>query len=261
MRTSTLMFHLTQRLLETKFRDANEAPKLHLFGQLKRIVKEWLDTSLTCTGGTYPAQLMYQALADTACDRIEAAITRRFLGERPVRAIPSDYNPVGSTRHVRFTTSKTLRWETSSTHCHINYAILDSDWEGELCRVVESHPRVRAYVKNHNLGFEVPYRHGSEPRMYRPDFIVLVDDGRGDDDLLHLVIETKGYRREDAKEKKTTMETYWVPGVNHIGGFGRWAFAELTDVYEIEADFAAKVESEFNRVIESVTPQPETGSK
>ncbi|RLS58129.1 MAG: hypothetical protein DWH91_03345 [Planctomycetota bacterium] len=36
--------------------------------------------------------------------------------------------------------------------------ILDSDWEAEFCRVAESHPQVRAYVKNHSLGFEVPYR-------------------------------------------------------------------------------------------------------
>ena len=74
-------------------------------------------------------------------------------------------------------------------------------------------------------------------RKYRPDFIVLVDDGHGDDDLLHLIVEIKGYRREDAKEKKATMETYWIPGVNHLKTHGRWAFAEFTEVYQIEADF------------------------
>ena len=46
----------------------------------------------------------------------------------------------------------------------------------------------------------MPYRYGSETRQYLPDFIVLVDDGHGDD-LLHLIIEIKGYRREDAKEE------------------------------------------------------------
>jgi type III restriction enzyme len=66
---------------------------------------------------------------------------------------------------------------------------------------------------------------------------------RGDDDLLNLVVEIKGYRREDAKEKKAAMESYWVPGVNHLGTHGRWAFAELTEVFQIEADFAAKVEA------------------
>ena len=30
---------------------------------------------------------------------------------------------------------------------------------------------------------------------------MLVDDGHGEDDLLHLIVEIKGYRREDAKER------------------------------------------------------------
>lgn len=266
MRPSTLLFHLTQRLLYTKWRDPGEEPKLHLFGQLKRITKQWLDGDekrkyLVCKGGTYPAQLMYQELADMACNKITAAITRQFLGERPIKALLDPYNPTGSTNHVRFNTSKTDRWQTSSKSCHINWVVLDSDWEGEFCRVAESHPKVRAYVKNHGLGLEVPYRFGSEMRKYLPDFIVLVDDGHGDDDLLHLVVEIKGYRREDAVEKKSTMDTYWVPGVNHLGTYGRWAFAEFTEVYQIEADFKTKVEGEFNKMIESATTQSATGDK
>ncbi len=251
VRSPTLLFHLTQRLLYTKWRDPGEEPKLHLFGQLKRITKEWLDNHLECKGGTYPALLMYQELADMACNKITAAITRHFLGERPIKALLDPYTPSGSTQHVRFNTSKPDRWETSSKHCHINWVVLDSDWEGEFCRVAEAHPKVRAYVKNHGLGFEVPYRFGSETRKYLPDFIVLVDDGKGPDDLLHLVVEIKGYRREDAKEKKSTMDTYWVPGVNHLGTYGRWAFAEFTDVFQMQDDFAKKVETEFGRMIDA----------
>jgi len=260
MRPSSLVFELTKRLLETKWRDPGEPPKLFLFGQIKRITKQWLDTCLVCKGETYPALLMYQELADMACNKITAAITRQFLGERPIKALLDPYNPTGSTRHVRFNTSKTDRWQTSSKSCHINWVVLDSDWEGEFCRVAESHPKVRAYVKNHGLGLEVPYRFGSETRKYRPDFIVLVDDGRGDDDLLHLVVEIKGYRGEDAVEKKSTMDTYWVPGVKHLGTYGRWAFAEFTDVYQMESDFAKKVEAEFNKMIDSVllTTEPVT---
>ena len=202
LRPSTLLFHLTHRLLDTKWRDPGEEPKLHLFGQLKRITKQWLEGCLVCKGSTYPAQLMYQELADMACGRITAAITRAEIGGRPVKAVLDPYNPVGSTGHVNFNTTKTSRWQTDARRCHINWVILDSDWEAEFCRVAESHPRVKAYVKNHNLGLEVPYRYGSETRTYLPDFIVLVDDGHGDDDLLHLIVEIKGYRREDAKEKK-----------------------------------------------------------
>ncbi len=248
-RPSTIVFQITKLLLNTHWRDPGEAPKLYLFGQLKRITKEWLDTCLICKGETYPALLMYQELADMACNRITAAITRKFLGERPIKALLDPYNPTGSTNNVRFNTSKADRWETSSNSCHLNWVVLDSDWEGEFCRVAESHPRVRAYVKNHNLGLEVPYRYGSESRKYRPDFVVLVDDDHGSDDPMHLVVEIKGYRREDAKEKKSTMETYWIPGVNNLSTYGRWAFSEFTDVYKIEADFQSKIESLFNDMI------------
>jgi type III restriction enzyme len=250
IRRSTLLFHLTQRLLYTKWRDPDEAPKLHLFGQLKRITKQWLDTCLVCEGQTWPAQLMYQELADIACNRITAAITRAEIGKRPIKAVLDPYNQSGSTIHVNFTTSKLNRWEADARKCHLNWLILDSDWEGEFCRVAEAHPKVMAYIKNHNLGFEVPYRYGSIMRRYRPDFIVLVDDGHGDDDLLHLVVEIKGYRGEDAKEKKSTMDTYWVPGVNNLQIFGRWAFAEFTQIYTLEADFDHKVQQAFNAMLE-----------
>ena len=46
------------------------------------------------------------------------------------------------------------------------------------------------------------------------------------------------------------MDNYWVPGVNYLGTHGRWAFAEFTDIYKIEANFKAKVEDEFNKMIE-----------
>ncbi|MCP4404539.1 MAG: DEAD/DEAH box helicase family protein [bacterium] len=250
LRRSTLLMHLTKRLIFTKWRDPGEEPKYNLFGQLKRIAKRWLDTCLICKGGTYPAQLMYPELADMACERITAGITRSLEGSKPIKAILDSYNPTGSTIHVNFNTSKAERWQTDARRCHINWVILDSDWEAEFCRVAEAHPAVKAYVKNHNLGFDVPYRYGSTMCIYRPDFIVVVSDGHSEP--LHLVVEIKGYRREDAKQKKSTMETYWVPGVNNTRQYGRWAFAEFREVYEIESDFEAKVESEFNKMIAEV---------
>lgn len=258
MRHSSLVFHLTKHLMDTKFRDPGEPSPNHLFGQLKRVTKQWLDTCLECKGSTYPALLMYQELMEMACERITSGITRAFIGERPVKALLDPYNPTGSTNHVRFNTSKTERWDTQGPppKNHLNWVILDSDWEAEFCRVAESHPQVVAYVKNHNLGFEVPYRYASEIRKYRPDFIVLVDDGHGPDDLLHLVVEIKGFRGEDAKEKASTMRSYWVPGVNHLKTHGRWAFAEFCDVYEIESDFSEKVESHFQKMLESVLENP-----
>ena len=72
-----------------------------------------------------------------------------------------------------------------------------------------------------------------------------IDDGK--DDPLNLIVEIKGFRREDAKDKKLAMDNYWIPGVNNLEAYGRWAFAEFTDVFDIQQDFANKVEAEFNK--------------
>ncbi|MCL2656314.1 MAG: DEAD/DEAH box helicase family protein [Betaproteobacteria bacterium] len=256
VRQSTLLMELTKHLLFQHWRDPGQDAPINLFGQLKRITRQWLDTCLECKGGTWPAQLMYRELADMACERITKGITNKELAKgRQVKAILDPFNPTGSTAHVGFSTSRAERWETLGPppKNHVNWVILDSGWEGEFCRVAESHPRVAAYTKNHNLGLEVPYRFGSENRIYRPDFIVKVDDGRGPDDLLNLIVEIKGYRREDAKDKKSTMDTYWIPGVNHLQSLGRWAFAEFGDVYEMQDDFAERVQTEFDKMLQQVT--------
>ena len=257
MRQATLLMHLTRHLLFTRFRDPGEPPKLHLFGQLKRIVKQWLEQHLVCVGGTYPAQLCYLQLADRACERIHQAINRAAVaqGQSHIQALLDPYNPTGSTAHVNFTTSKTERWAASASHCHLNWLIMDSAWEAEFCRAAEAHPQVRAYVKNHNLGFEVPYLLGAEARHYRPDFILRIDDGRADDDLLNLVVEVKGFRGEDAKDKRAAIETRWLPGVNHLRRYGRWAFAEFTDVFAMQQDFANAVQAQFNTVVENACQQ------
>ena len=222
MRRATVAYHLAKHLVETKWQDADGTPKLHLFGQLKRIALQWLDDHLECKGGTYPAQLLYKQLGDQACERISYGIVNQNIGSRPATVVLDPYNAVGSTAHVHFTTSKET-YRTDPRRCHVNHVVCDSGWEAEFARAIEAHPKVRAYVKNQGLGFTVPYRLGGEAHTYLPDFIVLAEDGHGEDDLLHLVVEVKGRRLEDAKVKTTTMRTHWIPGVNRLGEYGRWA--------------------------------------
>jgi type III restriction enzyme len=247
MRQSTILFNLTKHLLYTKYRDPGEDPKLYLFGQLKRIVRQWIDGgNLRCTGNTFPAQVLYQEIADMACNKIKAAITEAMVGDRPIKALLDAYNPTGSTIHVNFHTSKQTLWQTAPNKSHVNWVVCDSDWEAEFARVAEAHPRVRSYVKNQGLNFDVPYLYGPTSRKYIPDFIVQIDDGRPD--LLNLVVEIKGYRGEDAREKAATMRNYWVPGVNNLAKFGRWEFAEFTSVFEIDSDFNKLIQGLVKKV-------------
>lgn len=52
------------------------------------------------------------------------------------------------------------------------------------------------------------------------------------------------YRTDDGR-------VYWVPGVNNLGKFGRWAFAKFTEVFEIEA--------KFNKLIDGFVSQEAAG--
>ena len=67
LRPATLLFHLTQRLLYTKGAIRARNQNFTYSGNSSALQKQWLDNCLLCKGGTYPAQLMYQELADMAC--------------------------------------------------------------------------------------------------------------------------------------------------------------------------------------------------
>ena len=241
-RPSTIAFDLAKHLLYKYFKDEDGEPKLYLFGQIKRIARQWIDEGyLVCKGDTGRWMLEYLDVANQASERIYNAIVNSIGDQRKVKAVLDPYNPKSSTAHVGFSTTKDL-WTTAPAKCHINYVVLDSDWEAEFARVAEQHPNVISYVKNQGLGLEIPYKDGSTARSYIPDFIVQVDDGREADDPLHLIVEVKGYRHENVKLKSETMRTQWVPGVNNFGVFGRWAFEEFNDVFEMDKEFKALID-------------------
>jgi len=242
IRPNQIAYHLAKHLLYTRLRNPGQPAPMHLFYDAKRIARAWIDGGYLVTKGVPPAAVTYLELADQAVERIYLACQRTTATEQRIKAILDPYNPQGSTHSVNFTTSKDT-YATDSAKCHVNAAVLDSSWEAELARVVERHPRVRAYVKNQGLGFEVPYRDGAVPRRYLPDFIVRVDDGHGEGDLLNLVLETKGQRTSDAQLKAETMRTFWIPGINNLGTHGRWAFDEFEDVFGIEAAFDSLIDS------------------
>jgi hypothetical protein len=70
-----------------------------------------------------------------------------------------------------------------------------------------------------------------------PDFIALIDDGPNLAGPLRLIVEIKGIHGEGAKDKRSTIEIYWLPSVNRLGTHGRWAFLELTDPFTMAKDF------------------------
>ena len=178
MRHSTLLFNLTQ------------APSLHQVARSRRGTE---------AAPVWPAQAHHQAMAGYL-PRLQGRHLSRTAhvsgtgryGLQPhhrrnhpgVRRRTSDQGSARSVQSYRLDRARQFQHIEDATDGKPMPAAAISTGsfstaigKAEFCRVAESHPRVRAYVKNHNLGLEVPYRYGSEMRKYIPDFIVLVDDG------------------------------------------------------------------------------------
>ncbi len=248
-RPSEISFHLAKHLLYTRFRDEDGFPRQHLFMQIQKICRRWLEEGyLQLSGGVQLGAVLYAQIADTACELIANAIIRG-VGERnetpPARAVLDPYDPTGSTASVNFQTTKAV-WTTDRRRSHVSHVTLDSEWEAELARVLEGHPRVLSYAKNQGMNFDIPYRLGRVAKRYVPDFLVHIDTG--EDEPLTAVLETKGYRGIDAQVKADTMHTLWVPGVNALGSHGRWAFGEFREVFDIQAEFATFIDTLSQKV-------------
>ncbi|WP_316167489.1 MULTISPECIES: BPTD_3080 family restriction endonuclease [unclassified Bradyrhizobium] len=235
LRPSEISFNLAKHLLYTHFRDEDNFPKQHLFPQIQRIARRWIDEGYLVTRGVPIGAILYQDQLARAAEKINIACTRGSAGR--LLAVLDPYNPKGSTRFVNFITSKPV-WKTGAQppKCQISHVVLDSDWEEQLALTLEGHPRVIAYAKNQALGFDIPYLDAGVMRRYIPDFIVRLDVGG--EEPLNLVLEVKGLRDESDKAKAQTARDLWAPGVNALGGFGRWAYAEFRDWATMDEDFA-----------------------
>lgn len=239
LRPSEISFNLAKHLLYTQFKDDEGFPKQHLFPQIQRIARRWIDDGYLVTKGVPVGAILYQDQLARAAEKINIALTRGSEGR--LLAVLDPYNPKGSTRFVNFITTKPV-WKTGAQppKCHVSHVVLDSSWEEALALTLEGHPRVIAYAKNQALGFDVPYLDAGVMRRYVPDFLVRLDVGR--DEPVNLILEVKGIRDESDKAKAQTTRDLWVPGVKALGGFGRWRFAEFRDWAVIEEDFAALVD-------------------
>ena len=194
---------------------------------VKSIIREWIDEYTLQHPSVPIGAFMMHEYTTRACDRIIAAIDRSIEeSESRITASIDRFSPTGSTSNVDVNTSKDV-YRTDPAKCHVNYVVQDSGWEGRMAQVLEQHPSVVAYAKNHGLGLEVPYTIGEERRSYLPDFIARVDDGGGEP--LNVMIEVKGLRRPDVAEKSTAAADYWVAAVNNMGEYGRWAWAYCDD--------------------------------
>lgn len=232
-RDSTVAFVVARRTLEKYFRDDDGNFKPWLFPQLLTITRRWMKECVHLKDNAFVQMLLLHELSHDAADRIYKAVVASTNGTPALKPILRPYDTLGSTRYVDFDTTRPV-YATRENKCHISHVVADTDsWEQKMAEVLESDdlPVIR-YVKNHNLGFTIPYTLNGEERQYHPDFVAVLDDGRGADNPLNLLIEVTGEKKKDKAAKVATARTLWVPAVNNHGGFGHWAFIEIADPWD-----------------------------
>ncbi len=232
-RENEVAFHLARYVTQHYFSDTEGSPRPFLFPQLLAITKRWMSECVTLKGNTFIQLLLLTEYRHDAADRIYRAILRTHRGEPVLKPILRPYDTIGSTRYVDFDTTRPV-YQTNPEKCHISHVVADTgSWEQKMAQVLEEEvDEVIRYVKNHNLGFTIPYALNGEQRQYIPDFIAVLDDGHGPDDALNLIIEVSGEARKDKAAKVAAARSQWIPAINNHGGFGRWAFVEVSDPWD-----------------------------
>jgi type III restriction enzyme len=231
-REAEIDFRLASLVLENYFRDDDGGQRPWLFPQLLEIARRWRQQCLTLKDNAFPQLLLFTQFANEAADRIYHAIVASRPEDRTLKPILRPYDTLGSTRYVDFDTIRPT-YRTDPAKCHISHVVADTgSWEQKMASVLEEMDEVVAYAKNQNLGFTIPYTLDGEEHGYLPDFLVKIDDGLGAYHRLHLILEVSGEARKDKAAKAATARTLWVPAINNHGGFGRWAFIEISDPWD-----------------------------
>lgn len=232
-RVQEVDFLMASHLLGKYFKDRDDSPKPWLFPKLLQITREWRESWVQFKDNTFPQMLLLVQHADEAVEKLYRAVVKADSGKTTLLPILAAYDTIGSTKYVDFDTTKPV-FSTSPQKCHVSHVVGDTGtWEQKVAQSLEDMPEVVSYVKNQNLGFIIPYSLDGETHEYNPDFLVRIDDGNGRDDLLNLILEVSGREKRDKKEKTATAKQLWVPAINQHGGFGRWAFLETTDPWNV----------------------------
>jgi type III restriction enzyme len=251
-RPNEIAFSIAKLTLEQYFRDDSGFDRPWLFPQLLKITKAWLRDYVICKDNTFMQMLWLQEHRHDSARLIYNAIAAAPHAQKLLKPVLRPYDTFGSTETVDFDTIRPV-FATKEDKCHVSHVVADTDsWEQKMAEALESMDQVRAYVKNHNLGFSIPYTLNGEERSYIPDFLVrYVDDVQSGEEL-NLIIEVTGEKDRDKAAKVSAATTLWVPAVNNHAALGRWLFLEILDPWNAKTlilEAIGKTKEEIMKVV------------
>lgn len=240
-RDQELLFLITKELIKYHFSDDEGNPRFQQFNKLKSIVQEWYNEKVLLLNIADPRykRLLYFEEPKKVVDHIARGINPQHNTSEFIRPVFNYYNNFSSTKYVNGNTVKDV-YPTEKSH--INYVVMDSDWEGICAKTLEEIETVECYVKNHFLGFAIPYTKDGKDKQYFTDFIARVRSKDGT--IKNLMIEISGMSKDKA-EKKWFVENRWIPAVNALKEkyeYPEWHFIEVAnDIRNIKNQLIEKI--------------------
>jgi len=244
-RDREVIFWLTKELIKFHFSDDEGNSNFQKFNKLKTIVEEWYNKKvilLNIQDQRYKRLLFFDE-PKKMVDHIARGINPHINTTEYVRPVFNYYNKFSSTKYVNHNTIKEVYATQKS---HVNYVVMDSDWEGLAAKTFEELPQVISYVKNQFLGFAIPYVKDGKDKLYFPDFIVQLKAHDSQLITKNLIIEISGFSKDKA-EKKWFVENRWIPAVNALKDkyeYPEWHFIEIAnDIRNIKNQLIEKIQS------------------
>jgi type III restriction enzyme len=241
-RDQELIFRITKELIKYHFSDEEGNPHFQQFNKLKSIVTEWYNEKVLLLNIADPRykRLLFFEEPKKIVDHIARGINPQLNTTEHVRPVFNYYNKFSSTKYVNGNTVKDV-YPTQKSH--VNYVVMDSDWEGICAKTLEEIDTVETYVKNQFLGFAIPYVKDGKDRQYFTDFIARVKGKDGTPK--NLMIEISGMSKDKA-EKKWFVENRWIPAVNALKekyNYPEWHFIEVAnDIRNIKNQLIEKIQ-------------------
>ena len=237
-RRQEIVFNVAAEVLRRHLPGHDGALKPWLFPELLRITKRWYDEKLEFASGTNPGVLLLAEPKAWAAEAVYNAVVQ-YPDARSGVLFPlfRRFDREGSTDDVTFLTRKVV---VETKKSPVNLVPLDgvrgNTWEETVASLLEANADVHSYVKNDQLGFEIPYTHAGKSHQYLPDFLVRLKKYEDDDVDRKLIIEVSGGHKSPGPTtaKADTARNQWCTAVNNDGSWGRWGFIEIKTMLNAE---------------------------
>lgn len=234
IRIQEVVFDMAAQLTKSLIENGSVNLPTHiLFPQILRTVQKFMDDKVQAQAPADKKDVAFAEWYVLMMERLRAAIQPdTSAGEEPELPILESSRPIGSTSDVNYWTSKPAPEVRKS---HLNRVVSDTKtWEQSTAYYLDTSEHVRSFAKNAGLGFVIPYYFNGQQHEYIPDFLVRLET----EDERFLIVETKGFEREEDRSKKMAAER-WCAAVNAHGGFGKWDLVVVRRPEEVINQFNA----------------------